>query len=181
MDMMNAAWFVAAIPESADAQTVQQAKDALKPKEVWEAMQEFGVPMSERDNRWTAAFVRQGEWFFIRRPRFEPGDLQVLFREPIRRGRGKPHLCECLVRREGEQVWVNDLFPDGLTREEYELLPREDRFHRGWRTMMRNAQVHVTGYVQHPDHETIWLDGWHEVVMNTEAQSRAMWNVAFLD
>src|SRR4051794_10809988 len=29
-------WFVAAIPEQADAMTVQAAKDALKPREVWD-------------------------------------------------------------------------------------------------------------------------------------------------
>ena len=32
------AWFAAAIPEEANPQTVQQAKDALKPQEVWDAM-----------------------------------------------------------------------------------------------------------------------------------------------
>src|SRR5437867_3422093 len=48
------AWFVAAIPESAEAETVDQAKDALKPEAVWEAMRELGVPMARRDQRRTA-------------------------------------------------------------------------------------------------------------------------------
>src|SRR2546421_3504284 len=57
------AWFVAAIPEEAKARTVQEAKDALKPQEVWTAIEEFQVPMEERDERHTEAFVRQGERF----------------------------------------------------------------------------------------------------------------------
>src|SRR3954468_6369750 len=61
------AWFVAAIPESAEVETVDQAKDALKPEPVWDAMRELGVPMAQRNQRRTAAFVRQGEWFFIPR------------------------------------------------------------------------------------------------------------------
>src|SRR5687768_12158251 len=48
-------WFVAAIPESARASNVQAAKDALKPQEVWDAMNELGVPMSQRNQRRTAA------------------------------------------------------------------------------------------------------------------------------
>src|SRR5262245_53911743 len=52
-------WFVAAIPEAAEAITVQAAKDALKPPEVWESMRKHGVPPHERDLRRTAAFVRQ--------------------------------------------------------------------------------------------------------------------------
>jgi hypothetical protein len=47
--------------------------------------------------------------------------------------------------------------------------------------MRRNPGVYVRGRVRHPDHATITLPGWHRVVMNTEAQSRAMRNVAFLD
>src|SRR5688500_5002138 len=61
-------WFVAAIPEKAEARTVQDAKDALKPQEVWDAMNELGVDPDHRDRRRTAAFIRQGEWFFIPRP-----------------------------------------------------------------------------------------------------------------
>jgi hypothetical protein len=50
-----------------------------------------------------------------------------------------------------------------------------------WRIMSRNPVVYVRGKVWHPDHSTIWLDGWHRVEMNTENRSRAMASVAFLD
>jgi len=47
--------------------------------------------------------------------------------------------------------------------------------------MVRNARVYVKGAIRHPDHATIHLPYWHQVVMNTETQSRAMAEVAFLD
>ena len=53
-------WFVAAVPESAHATNVQDAKDALKPAEVWASIREHDVPADQRDRRRTAAFLRQG-------------------------------------------------------------------------------------------------------------------------
>jgi hypothetical protein len=174
-------WFVAAIPESAKARGVQDAKDALKPQAVWDAMREHGVPMHQRDRRKTKAFVRQGEWFFIPRPGLVVDDKQVLKDEPIQRGSGKPHMCEFLYRDGGELVHVCSSYPDGLTSLEFSQLKPRERQRWDWRMMTRDARVYVRGAVRHSDHETIVLDGWHEVVMNTEAQSRAMRNVAFLD
>ena len=46
---------------------------------------------------------------------------------------------------------------------------------------MRDARVYVTGAIRHKDHATVWLTDWHEVVMNTETQAKAMRHVAFLD
>ena len=43
--------------------------------------------------------------------------------------------------------------------------------------MARNAGV----YVRHPPHAKMTLRGWHQVVMNTEGESPAMREVAFLD
>jgi hypothetical protein len=174
-------WFVAAIPENAGARNVQQAKDALKPDEVWAAMRQFAVPMHERDLRETAAFIRQGEWFFVPRPKLVVRPQDVLHDEPVQRGAGKPHVCQYLHRRDGEWVWVSDEYPNGLTRTEFELLRPSVKERITWRTMMRGARAHARGAVRHPDHETIWLKTWHEVVMNTETRSRAMAHVAFLD
>lgn len=47
--------------------------------------------------------------------------------------------------------------------------------------LQRNPGVYVRGRIRHPDHATITLHGWHQVVMNTENESPAMRNVAFLD
>lgn len=175
-------WFVAAIPESAPVTTVQAAKDALKPPEVWEAMRAYDVPMDQRNERRTHGFVRQGEWFFLPRPLLEIDAADVLRDEPIRRGEGKPHWCEMVYRTGGETVMVCAAYPNGLTPAEYKQLdPVERRRHWDWREMVRNAQVYARGRIRHPDHATIYLHEWHEVVMNTETQSLAMQHVAFLD
>jgi len=175
------AWFTAAVPESADARNVQQAKDALKPEAVWESMREHGVPMEQRDLRRTAAFVRQGEWFFIPRANAPVDPTRVLRNEPIRRGAGKPHQCELLYQYGGERVHVCSSFPNGLTDAEFAQLTLPERKRWDWRIMTRGACAFVKGMVRHADHDTIWLDGWHEVVMNTETQARAMEHVVFLD
>jgi hypothetical protein len=174
-------WFAAAIPEDAKARTVQQAKDALKPQEVWDAMKEYSVPMEDRDKRFTAAFIRQGEWFFIPCPDMEIHWDNVIFHEPIQRGAGKPHICEAMYRRDGQEVLVSDDYPNGLTRAEFFRLPVEERRRTKWEQRVRNAEVFVRGRIRHHDHATIHLPFWHKVVMNTETRSRAMANLAFLD
>lgn len=175
------AWFAAAIPEDASARTVQQAKDALKPQEVWDAMKQFGVPTEERDQRHTAAFVRQGEWFFIPFPDMEIHWDSVVFNEPIRRGAGKPHLCEAMYRQSGVNVYVCDEYPNGLTRAQFLSLPVNQRRLMKWEERVRDADVFVRGRIRHHDHATIHLPFWHKVVMNTETRSRAMEHLAFLD
>jgi len=175
-------WFVAAVPESAHATNVRQAKDALKPWEVWGAILSNGTTaIKRRDRRRTEAFLRQGEWFFLPRPWLKVSDSLVLTDEPIQRGGGKPHRCQFLFRHGGQSVFVNGAYPNGLTAPEWRQLPDEVRNAPGWRTMARDARVFVKGTVRHPDHATIRLPYWHQVVMNTETRAAAMRNVAFLD
>jgi hypothetical protein len=175
------AWFVAAIPETANAADVQAAKDALKPAAVWEEIRRRGVPLSQRDARRTAAFVRQGEWFFLPRPRLNISRSRALRHEPIRRGSGKPHVCQFLYRVSGQQVFVCDAYPNGLDEREYWGMARRERTRHRWTSMVRNAHVYVKGNIRHPDHKTVFLSYWHEVVPNTETEARAMNQVAFLD
>lgn len=174
-------WFVAAVPEAARANTVQDAKDALKPAEVWDSIRQFRVPMRHRDRRKTKAFLRQGEWFFLPRPAVNVAANLVLGNEPIRRGGGKPHVCQFLYRRGGQQVHVCPRFPNGLTQAEFKALSQIERDKHQWRLMTRDARVFVKGKIRHPDHATIRLPCWHQVVMNTETRARAMREVAFLD
>jgi hypothetical protein len=174
-------WFVAAIPETAAARTVQNAKDALKPRAVWQEMTARKVPMADRNLRRTAAFVRQGEWFFLPRPELQVQDSSILRREPIRRGAGKPHLCEELIRSGGEKVFVCQRHPNGLTEDQFWRLAEAERNRHRWRTMQRGALAYARGYVRHPDHDTVRLECWHEIVPNTETQASAMREVAFLD
>ena len=48
--------------------TVRQAKEALKPAEVQNAQVRERVSTGDRERRRNAAYVRQGEWFFLPMP-----------------------------------------------------------------------------------------------------------------
>ena len=177
-------WFVAGIPESAPVGTVRQAKEALKPAEVLSAQAGKRLKGKARNRRKNAAFVRQGEWFFLPVPGFVVDEKLILPNEPLRRGNGgKPHWTEFCYRTGGETVYVCSKHPNGVTEAQYKGIlagsPKAKGW--GWRTMRRNPGVYVRGRVRHADHATITLHGWHRVVMNTEGQAKAMKNVAFLD
>ena len=175
------AWFAAAVPESASAANVQDAMNALKPPAVWDSIKAHNLPAHHLNRRWTKAFVRQGEWFFIPQPDLDVAKAEILRDEPIRRGRGKPHICQLLCRFGGEEVFVCFRHPNGLTADEFRELDEVERNRNRWTSMVRDARVFARGAIRHSDHQTIWLSDWHEVVMNTETQSRAMQNLAFLD
>jgi hypothetical protein len=177
-------WFVAGIPESAPVGTVRQAKEALKPAEVQTAQARKGLKAKARSHRKNAAYVRQGEWFFIPVAGLAVDEKLVLPNEPLRRGNGgKPHWADFCYRTGGETVYVCSRHPNGITESQYKsiLAGRPKAKGWGWRTMRRNPGVYVKGRIRHADHATITLHGWHRVLMNTEGQSKAMKNVAFLD
>jgi len=173
-------WFVAAVPEDALGVTgVAAAKAALQPELVRTAVRRDRPkhPLRRRN----AAYVRQGEWFFVPAPEFDPPAAFVLRNEPLSRGRGKDHVMELAFRRGGETVYVNEVHPGGLTQEEFEQLPQSQQSTDHWRVMVRNPDLYAKGSVRHPDHDTIVLRGWHRVLMNTEQGAGAMRHVAFLD
>ena len=176
-------WFVAGVPESAPVGTVRQAMDALQPPEVRAAVGRLKLDATARATRRNAAFVRQGEWFFLPAAGVGVPAERVYRWEPLRRGAGKPHWVEELARVGGETVHVCTNRPNGLRGDEYRDLIRRRPEAKGWnwRVMTRDATVFVRGRVRHADHATVTLVGWHRVLMNTEHQSRAMANVAFLD
>jgi hypothetical protein len=177
-------WFVAAIPETAPVGTVRQAKEALKPTEVHNAQARMGLKANARSRRKNAAYIRQGEWFFIPAPRLFVDDKKIMRHEPLARGNGgKPHWAEFCYRTGGELVYVCPRRPNGVTEAQYQKIVAGNSKAKnwGWRTMRRNPGVYVRGRIRHPDHATIALHGWHRVVMNTEGQSKALRNVAFLD
>jgi hypothetical protein len=177
-------WFVAGIPEAAPVGTVQQAKESLKPAKVLNAQALKRLKGKARNRRKNAAFVRQGEWFFLPDPGFVVDEKLVLRHEPLSRGNGgKPHWAEFCYRTGGETVYVCSRYPNGFTVAQYRsiLAGNSNADPWNWRMMIRNAGVFVRGRIRHPDHDTITLHGWHQVLMNTEGQSKAMRNVAFLD
>jgi hypothetical protein len=177
-------WFVAGIPDAAPVGTVRQAKEALKPADVRAAQARQGIKGQARNRRKNAAYVRQGEWFFIPTPGLVVDEKLVLRNEPLARGNGgKPHWAEFCCRIGGQTVYVCSRHPNGVVPVEYQRILKDNPAARkwGWQVMQRNAGVHVRGRIRHPDHRTIYLQDWHRVLMNTENQSRAMRNVAFLD
>lgn len=175
-------WFAAAVPD-ASVTNVRGAKEALKPGIVRQAELRQGIKRQHRNRRRNAAFVRQGEWFFLPTPDLVVDPLTVLRNEPISRGRGKPHLTEFLVRTGGELVYVSRQYPRGLSQTSYRRLisKKPSLANIPWSTMRHNPSVYVRGRVRHPDHKTIHLDCWHQVVMNTENQAASMSHLAFLD
>lgn len=175
--------FVAAVPGQS-VKNVPEAMEALKPGIVKERELKVGVKGQGRRRRKNAAYIRQGEWFFIPEPHFSPDPKLVLRKEPIRRGNGgKPHMCEFVYRSGGETVYVNSDHPNGITQAQWNALchrePHQKK--RNWRVMARNAKVFAKGRVWHADHATIVLPCWHEVRMNLENEAPGFRQVAFLD
>jgi hypothetical protein len=177
-------WFIAAIPESAPVGTVRQAKETLKPTEVQTAQARQGLRARARGRRKNAAYIRQGEWFFLPVAAMAVDEKLVLRNEPLTRSTGgKPHWAEFCYRTGGDVVYVCSRYTNGVTEARYKVIlagnPRAKTW--GWRAMLSNPGVYVRGHVRHADHKTIMLHGWHRVLMNTEGQAKAMRNVAFLD
>ena len=173
-------WFVAAVYKGS---SVEEAREALKPAPVLARQERATVKRKHRGRRRTRAYIRQGEWFFLPRPDFEPSDRTVLRNEPIRRSRGTPHVCEYLVRGGGERVYVANGYPNVLNEERYrDLLRRRPELTRlPWSVRMRDAQVYVKGRISHPDHRTVILRCWHEVLQNTEYLAPHVEQMVFLD
>lgn len=173
-------WFVAAVPESARGVTgVTQAMRALQPDGVRETVARLRPKDPFR--RKNAAYVRQGEWFFVPAPNLVVDPGAVVHDEPISRGRGKPHVVERVYRQGGSLVYVSHRFPGGLNQRAFDALPDHERRRESWVPMTRDAEVYAKGTVRHSDHATIVLPTWHRVEMNTEQRARAMRHVVFLD
>ncbi|TWT36627.1 hypothetical protein KOR34_15600 [Posidoniimonas corsicana] len=92
-------WFVASLPFNRRTATVRGAMEALKPDIVRREQRRKGVK-HRRHRRRTAAYVRQGEWFFLPRPSMHVGDLAERNGQLVREG-GKPHRVEWVYRPAG--------------------------------------------------------------------------------
>jgi hypothetical protein len=167
---------------------VPAAVDSLKPEPVLEALVRCRVKTRDRNRRRNAAFKRQGEWFFVPAPDLNPDCLRIYRKEPIRRGRGTAHIVEEAYREGGVTVYVSDAFPNGLTESEYIVaIQRDGELEKlNWQIMQREMTAYGRGSVRHPDHRTIVLDSWHQILVNAEVieQRNALGEletVAFLD
>jgi hypothetical protein len=172
-------WFVAHVAPAST--TVLNAMESLKPAAARFAQRQKQVRMKDRNKRHNDGFIRQGEWFFIPRPNFQtPKDGLLFVSEPLQRPGSKPHIVSEIYRIGGEKVYVNNQHRRGITEAHYlRLIGQKPHLaNANWRIMRRNPRVFARGKVRHPDHATITLPFWHEVLMNGEVPSP---NIVFLD
>lgn len=174
-------WFLATIP--GPVTTVRQAMEALKPKQVRRAQESAHLKPKLRNRRHNPAFLRQGEWFFLPFPGLKTENRPIHRWEPIRRGGGKPHFVEEIVRLGGKVVYFDGR--QSMTATEFEAYRKEFGPEKAakYRPGVRGARVFARGLVRHPDHRTLTLNGWHEVLANTEAQAsvEAQRKLEFID
>src|SRR4029079_4747529 len=91
------------------------AMEALKPADVRRLQDRLAVKPRKRNRRRNEAFIRQGEWFFVPVGNwFQQKKALIPTNEPLRRGRGKPHFVDKLVRDGGETVYVSTQYPNGF-------------------------------------------------------------------
>lgn len=178
-------WFAASIPGR--PASVADAKRLLMPNAVEIEVARGGVKKARAARRRNAAFVRQGEWFFVPMPDWTPEDLPILKNEPISRGTlglgvGSPHWCEELVRV-GVETWAEASADGRFGKTELltfaEALERRLWIRRRWGVPRFCA---VRGKIKHRDHATVDLGRvWHRVEMNTESAAPGRGHVLFLD
>jgi hypothetical protein len=157
-------WFAA--PVSKNAADVRRAKESLKPDIVKEIQ-------GRTKKRNKSGIKRQGEWFFIPKRKMKVPAQMIMKNEPIQReGGGKPHLVEEVYRVGGETVYVSGGLSDRgkvLNAHEYaDLQKRNPQAAKFYRPAMADAKVFGRGKIRHPDHHTLVLDYWHEIVPNAE-------------
>jgi hypothetical protein len=93
-------WFVAGLEFGRRTMTVRGAMESLKPELVCRAQRRMGVA-HRRHRRRTAVYVRQGEWFFLPRPKMHVADVLIEQGGRLTREGGKPHRVDELYRAPG--------------------------------------------------------------------------------
>lgn len=172
-------WFVAAVPGGVSS--IKEAMEDLKPQEVREAQK--SIPKKHQNKRRNKAFLRQGEWFFIpvSEERFGKNPI-ILDNEPIQRGVGSPHVVEHIIREGGKEIYTCPKYPDGVDKEKYdEIKKTPEAKYWPWRQGRVDATVYGKGKVTHRDHATIHLNGWHQILPNTEQKARGFSHLLYID
>lgn len=99
-------WFVAGLQFGRKTETVRRAMESLKPDIVQREQRRLGVK-HRRDRRKTKAYVRQGEWFFLPRPKMTVTGPYVENHGQLARDGGKPHHVDEIYRVPGrDEVFV---------------------------------------------------------------------------
>lgn len=93
-------WFVAGLDFSRRTATVRGAMESLKPDIVRREQRRKKVK-HRRNRRTTAAYLRQGEWFFLPRPKMQVAESLVERHARLVRDGGQPHQVDELYRVPG--------------------------------------------------------------------------------
>ncbi len=105
-------WFVAGVPEAAPVSNVVTAKEALRPVFVRNLESGKKGKLKQRQRRRTK-FHPSGRVVLHSDCGMTANEKLVLHNEPLRRGGGKPHVCEFLYRVGGTTVAVCGQYPNG--------------------------------------------------------------------
>lgn len=164
-------WFVAALPGASRAASVAEAKNDLKP----ELVQTLDNRRADRLKHRRSDYFRQGEWFFVPCRHAPVIESEVRSRAALRRGGGKPHLCQWMFE-EGERRYACRWHPKEVTADERDkILATRRKSHRwDWRQVPFEPTIYVRGTITHPDHAPLLLDVWHRVERNTEPTELAV-------
>jgi hypothetical protein len=163
-------WFVASVT----GVSIPEAKASLKPDLIRGKAQLLAAKL--RDKRKNELFKRQGEWFFVPANDEVPTQGLVIHKdEPMSRpGGGKPHRVQEVVRYGGRVVWAKGL----QVIEDKDFIKWDTKDQKGFQRRTADANVYGRGWVKHPDHATLYLDGWHKILMNSEVRGKSL---VFLD
>ena len=174
-------WFVAALPAHPAAESVDEAKEALKPQLVQklENRKHRG-----KQPRMSDVYVRQGEWFFVPCPHASIDRNRIVSAGELRRrSDSKPHRCDFLYQ-DGEREYECQRFPKlAFYESEYKQILRTRRRAKNWkwRPMPFSPDIYVKGWVRHADHSPLFLDVWHRVEMNRETDELSMSRMVYRD
>jgi hypothetical protein len=140
-------WFVASLSVERQTMTVRGAMEALKPDVVLREQKRNGVK-HRRYRRKTAAYLRQGEWFFLARPKLRVNESAVRNGQLVRNG-GKPHRVDWLYRPVGR----DETFVRGaVSHPDHETI-----YLRVWHRVVQNNEAEPTS-VARPLTRMAYLD-----------------------
>jgi hypothetical protein len=125
-------WFVAGLPFHRKTQTVQGAMETLKPEIVRREQRRKGVK-HRRDRRRTAAYIRQGEWFFLPRPKMQVAETLAQRNGQLARPDGKPHRVDWIYRVPGR----DETFVRGAVRH----MDHKTVYLDVWHRVVQNTEV----------------------------------------
>ena len=160
---------------------MHEAMDSLKPQ----AVQRKERRRQGKRRRRSDVYIRQGEWFLHSR---------APMRASLRAG-----LCatlrSCVVPAArptsakrcswtASPSTLCERYPKlAFFESEYKeiLKTRRKAKQWKWRRLRLDPDIYVRGWIRHPDHNPLHLDGWHFVQMNTERQGSSLVRVVYRD